>query len=246
MMKYKVIVVVLILTVTGCGYTQPSSLPRLPAESLHPSESSPLQPEEVITMKLPAPQLKGNISLEETLQARRSIIDFSDAALTIEEVSQLLWAAQGITSSRGGRTAPSAGATYPLQLYLVAGNVESLAPGVYKYHPQKHELGKIKEVDVRKELADAALNQEWVEQAPASIVIAAIYEKTTARYGDRGIRYVHLEAGHAAQNICLQAVALGLGSVPIGAFYDERVGNVTGISSGETPLYILPVGQPSQ
>lgn len=194
-------------------------------------------------MKLPAPKLKSAVSLEETLQERRSVRDYSNAALTLEEVSQLLWAAQGMTSSRGGRTAPSAGATYPLQVYLVAGNVENLTSGVYKYNPQKHDLSKIKEVDARKELADAALNQEWVELAPASIVLAAIYERTTTRYGDRGIRYVHLEAGHSAQNVCLQAVALGLGSVPVGAFDDERVITVTSISSRETPIYILPVGK---
>lgn len=194
-------------------------------------------------MKLPVPKLKSTVSLEEALQERRSVRDYSNASLNLEEVSQLLWAAQGMTSSWGGRTAPSAGATYPLQVYLVAGNVENLAPGVYKYNPQKHDLSKIREADARKELADAALNQRWVEQAPISIVIAAIYERTTTQYGDRGIRYVHLEAGHAAQNVCLQAVALGLGSVPVGAFDDERVITVIGISFRETPIYILPVGK---
>lgn len=194
-------------------------------------------------MKLPVPKLKSTVSLEEALQERRSVRNYSNASLNLEEVSQLLWAAQGMTSSWGGRTAPSAGATYPLQVYLVAGNVENLAPGVYKYNPQKHDLSKIREADARKELADAALNQRWVEQAPISIVIAAIYERTTTQYGDRGIRYVHLEAGHAAQNVCLQAVALGLGSVPVGAFDDERVITVIGISSIETPIYILPVGK---
>lgn len=194
-------------------------------------------------VKLPEPKLKGNVSLEETLLKRRSVRDYAEVVLTLEEVSQLLWAGQGITESWGGRTAPSAGATYPLEMYLAVGNVQSLVPGIYKYSPKKHELVKLSAEDVRGKLADAALSQDFVKEAPIDIVIAAAYERTTWRYGDRGIRYVHIEVGHAAQNICLQAVALGLATVPVGAYHDDRVKTIIGMPANEVPLYILPVGR---
>jgi len=195
------------------------------------------------TIALPAPRLKGKISLEETLQNRRSIREYKSTPLKLDEVSQLLWAAQGITSDWGGRTAPSAGALYPLEVYLVAGKVEGLVGGIYRYIPSGHQLVKLKDGDSRDKLSEGALNQSCVADAPISLVITAIYERTTVKYGDRGIMYVHLEAGHAAQNICLQAVALGLGAVPVGAFEDQKVIDVIGMNKSESPLYIISIGK---
>jgi SagB-type dehydrogenase family enzyme len=195
------------------------------------------------TIKLPVPEITGLVSLEETLFERRSIRDYADTPLSIKEVSQLLWAAQGITVSWGGRTAPSAGGLYPLEVYFAANRVDTLPSGVYKYIPDGHELIKIKEADVSTELYEAVLSQQWVKDGAIVIVMAAVYERTTQKYGDRGIRYVDIEVGHAAQNICLQATALNLGAVTIGAFYDDQVKNVIGLADSETPLYVIPVGK---
>jgi SagB-type dehydrogenase family enzyme len=192
---------------------------------------------------LPEPRLKSEVSLEEALLKRRSIREYANLPLTLEDVSQLLWAAQGITAEWGGRTAPSAGALYPLEVYLAVGNVENLAAGVYKYKPERHELVKVRDDDVRGELAEAALGQNFVMEAAIDIVIAAVYERTTKKYGDMGVRYTHMEAGHAAQNIYLQATALDLGMVTIGAFYDDRVKDILGMLKNETPLYVIPVGK---
>lgn len=182
-------------------------------------------------------------SLEELLRQRRSIRSYSDAPLTQDEVMKLLWAGQGITSSRGFRTAPSAGALYPLEIYVVAGNVSDLTPGIYKYNPVKDDLTLIKEGDVRTSLAVASLVQSSVAEGAIDIVIAAVYERTEVKYGSRAERYVHIEVGHAAQNICLQATALGLGLVTIGAFDDAAVAKVIGMSNDESPLYVIPVGR---
>ncbi|MBM4446480.1 MAG: SagB/ThcOx family dehydrogenase [Chloroflexi bacterium] len=182
-------------------------------------------------------------SLEELLQQRRSIREYIDAPLTQDEVMKLLWAGQGITSARGFRTAPSAGALYPLEIYLVAGNVDNLAPGIYKYNPVKNDLTLVKEGDARAILASASLGQRSVADGAIDIVIAAVYERTQIKYGPRGERYVHIEVGHAAQNICLQATALGLGLVTIGAFDDAAIAKIIGMSSDEAPLYVMPVGR---
>jgi len=192
---------------------------------------------------LPEPRLKSEVSLEEALLKRRSIREYANLPLTLEDVSQLLWAAQGITAKWGGRTAPSAGALYPLEVYLVVGTVENLAAGVYKYKPERHELVKVRDDDVRGELAKAALGQSWVKEGAIDIVIAAVYERTTKKYGDRGMMYTHMEAGHAAQNIYLQAAALDLGMVTIGAFYDDQVKDILDMPRNETPLYVIPVGR---
>lgn len=194
-------------------------------------------------IKLPPPYYKGNVTLEETLKERRSVREFSSQPLNLQEISQLLWAMQGITNSLGGRTAPSAGALYPLEIYLVVGNVKDLPIGVYKYEPFKHRLIKIKEGDKREELSYAALGQPWVKKAAVDFVIAAVYERTTRKYGERGIRYVHIEVGHSAQNLLLQATALGIGAVTVGAFYDSEVKKVVGLKNEEQPLYIIPVGK---
>uniref|UniRef100_A0A7C6A9Z0 SagB/ThcOx family dehydrogenase n=1 Tax=candidate division WOR-3 bacterium TaxID=2052148 RepID=A0A7C6A9Z0_UNCW3 len=192
-------------------------------------------------VKLPEPKYSSKISVEEALKSRRSVRSYKNEPLTIEEVSQLLWAAQGKTAEWGGRTAPSAGATYPLDTYLVCGRVNGLAAGVYKYDPQEHSIEMIKEKDVRTDLAGAAWGQSFIAKAPITIVLTAIYRRTTARYGERGIRYVHMEVGHVGQNIHLQCETMGLGTVMVGAFSDERVKEILGVKA--EPLYIIPVGR---
>ncbi|MGA3173760.1 MAG: SagB/ThcOx family dehydrogenase [Syntrophorhabdales bacterium] len=190
-------------------------------------------------IKLPKANRKGTTSIEEALNERRSVRSYSGKPLGMEQVSQLLWAASGTNLYR--RTAPSAGATYPLEIYLAVGEVEGLGPGVYHYSSSGHSLEIIGGQDVRNRLSRAALAQEMVGQAPIDIVIAAEYGRTAGHYGQRGIRYVHMEAGHAGQNVSLQAVALGLGTVMIGAFEDREVKEILGIR--EEPLYIIPVGK---
>jgi SagB-type dehydrogenase family enzyme len=194
-------------------------------------------------IKLPRPQLRGQHSLEELLQHRRSVRELAETSLTVEEISQLLWAAQGITDSGGFRTAPSAGALYPLEVYVVAATVKGVEAGVYRYLPRTHELVQKKGGDKRKELVEAALGQPSVEEAPATLAFSAVYERTMGRYGERGVRYAHIEVGHAAQNVFLQAGALGLRTVVIGAFDDDGVKSVVGMRDGEQPLYIMPVGR---
>jgi SagB-type dehydrogenase family enzyme len=194
-------------------------------------------------IKLPEPCTTSNTSVEAALSQRRSIRTYSGDKLTIEEVSQLLWAAQGITTPWGGRTAPSAGALYPLELYLVVGDVEGIGKGVYRYRPGEHELEKVKADDIRAELADAALGQECIRDAAIDIVFTAVYERTTRKYGERGTRYAHMEAGHAAQNVYLQAISLDIGTVVIGGFNDSKVAKIVNVSERENPLYIMPVGR---
>ena len=205
--------------------------------------SSRLGEEEPLEVKLPEPRPSGEMSVEETLAARRSVRSYQDEALSLTELAQLLWAAQGITAHWGGRTAPSAGATYPLEVYAVVGEVTGLEAGVFHYRPDGHLLVRRKAGDLRGELASAALGQGWVREAPVSLVIAARYERTTGRYGERGVRYVHIEVGHVGQNIYLQAEALGLGTVIVGAFDDQDVKTLLGIE--EEPLAIMPVGRPA-
>lgn len=194
-------------------------------------------------IELPEPNHDSNTSLEQTLLHRRSVREYALEPLTLAEVSQLLWAAQGITSPGGKRTAPSAGALYPLEVYLLAGEVEGLSQGTYRYLPGEHALTRTVQADRRSALSQAALDQEAVAQAPAVIIISGVYERTTVKYGDRGIRYVHMEVGSAAQNVYLQAVSMDLGTVFIGAFHDEEVTRVLSLPAEERPLCIMPVGR---
>lgn len=195
-------------------------------------------------IKLPEPRYKSTISVEEAILNRRSIRSYSDEPLKLEEISQLLWSAQGITDERRSlRAAPSAGALYPLETYLVVSNVSSLEKGIYKYEPFSHEIVKTKEGDFRNNLSLASLGQSCVRNGAVSIVFAAVYDRITRKYGKRGIGYTYMEAGHAAQNVYLQAEALGLGTVVVGAFIDDKVKEVVGFKEDETPLYILPVGK---
>lgn len=185
------------------------------------------------------------MSVEGALSARRSVRRFGAAPLALEEVAQLLWAAQGITAETGQglRTAPSAGARYPLEVALVAGEITGLAPGAYRYAPRSHSLWRAVEGDLRAELAAAALGQTWIAKAPCVAVLAGVYGRTTSKYGARGERYVHMEAGHVGQNLYLQARALGLGTTMVGAFRDTKVRKLLGFQTGETPLGILPIGR---
>ena len=194
-------------------------------------------------ISLPEPAHDGQTSIESALLMRQSIRQYAPDPLTLADVSQLLWAAQGINRPGGYRTAPSAGALYPLELYLISGQVDQLPSGVYRYHPENHNLEQLMLGDFRRELSQAALNQESVQDAPAVILITAIYQRTTGKYGERGIQYVHMEVGSAAENVYLQAVSLNLGTVFIGAFHDEQIKSLLKLDAQEQPLCLLPVGK---
>ena len=199
------------------------------------------QPNENVA--LPEPSVTGSTSLEQLLVQRRSIRDYQTTALELAEIGQLLWAAQGITHLQGLRTAPSAGALYPLELYVVAGHIEGLAQGLYHYEPGYHRLMKTSDGDLREALARAALSQGWIKHASAVIVFTADYKRTTRKYGKRGKRYVHMEAGHAAQNLFLQSESLDLATVVVGAFNDDEVTRVLRLPAKTQPLLLMPVGR---
>jgi len=194
---------------------------------------------------LPPPSQEGGMALAEAISRRKSMRYFASQPISQSQLSQILWATQGTTDSPWGRrTVPSAGATYPLEVFVVCGDngVEEIPSGIYHYNIDNHSLTQHHQRDVRSELARAALDQEFIYQAPVDIVICAEYERTLRRYGARGERYVHIEVGHAGQNIYLQATALGLATVAIGAFYDEQVRQVLRLDKQYKPLYIMPVG----
>jgi SagB-type dehydrogenase family enzyme len=199
-------------------------------------------------IQLPPPTPKGIMSLEEAIARRRSIRHLTQESISQSQLSQILWATQGVTDIRSGdRAVPSAGATYPLEIFTVSGRncIEGISDGIYRYNPESHSLTTHRQGDFRRELARAALEQEYISQAPLNIVISAIYERTMMRYGARGERYVHIEVGHAGQNIYLQATVLGLVTVAIGAFDDEEVSSVLQLDKRIKPLYIMPVGKPA-
>lgn len=187
---------------------------------------------------LPDPARQGRKSLEETLACRRSLRTFADRPLTHAHLSQLLWATQGITDRRGRRTAPSAGALYPLEVFVAS------AGGLFQYEPKSHRLVRRQASDPRAALKRAALGQEAITRAPAVFVIAAVRARTAGKYGPRATRYVHMEVGHAAQNLLLQATALDLGGVPIGAFDDQAVQQALSLPADHEPLLLVPVGSP--
>jgi SagB-type dehydrogenase family enzyme len=212
-------------------------------------EDTPISEAELEAMNpkvvsLPEPGSTGPLSVEQAIVRRRSVREFSDAPVLLKEVSQLLWAAQGITGEGGRRAAPSAGAKYPMELFVVAGNVEGLGPAVYRYIPSNHSLEVVRRGDLRGALSDEAMSQGWVETAALDIVIAGVYSKTTEKYGERGVRYVHIEAGAIAENVYLQAAALGLGTTFVGSFSDDAVKDLLRIDA--EPLGIMPVGVPGQ
>ncbi|MFW5908096.1 MAG: SagB/ThcOx family dehydrogenase [Desulfosalsimonas sp.] len=194
-------------------------------------------------IKLPEPEHDSSTSLEQTLLKRRSQRSYAETPLSLKEVSQLLWAAQGFTNKQGFRTAPSAGALYPLEIFVAAGNVQDLKHGIYRYLPKAHGLKPEIDGDKRKELWSEGLRQSPIRQAPAVFVITGVFDRTRSKYGKRGQQYVFMEAGHAAQNLCLQSVSLDIGAVTIGAFNDSGVARILGLDKNTTPLYLLPVGK---
>jgi SagB-type dehydrogenase family enzyme len=195
-------------------------------------------------LALPQSRRDSGCSLERALCARRTVRSFGVQPLRLEELAQLAWAGQGWIASDGRRTAPSAGALYPLELQIVAGNVRGLAAGAYRYRPETHGLACMAEGDRRRDLAAAAWGQAWLQEAAALLVIAAVERRTTAKYGRRGVRYTLLEAGHAAQNVLLQAAALDLDAAPVGAFGDAEVRAAAALDDEAEPLYLIAVGRP--
>lgn len=198
---------------------------------------------ESMRIKLPEPCLSGSVSIEEALKARRSIREYSKTALTVSEVAQLLWSAYGVTSPEGFRTAPSAMALYPLEFYLNVSLVEGLSPGVYQYIPVGHELKRVADASKRDELFSSSFEQTALAEAPVILVITGSYGRMKMKFGESGPDYVHMDLGHAAQNIHLQAVSLSLGTVVIAAFRRNEVSGILRLPEDETPLYMMPIGR---
>jgi len=189
------------------------------------------------SIELPKPNTQGSILLEQAIENRKSVRSFTKQGLSLDLIGQILWAGQGLRDSTSNRTVPSAGALYPLELYLVT------EEGVYHYYPDGHRMELHVEGDMRSSLSSAALGQECVAQAPATILLTAVFSRIETKYGkERSPQYIYLEAGHAAQNILLQATALGLDGVPVGAFYEEQVSKVLQLPQAHFPLYLIPLG----
>jgi SagB-type dehydrogenase family enzyme len=195
-------------------------------------------------IKFTEPRQHGAVPVEHCIRRRRSVRGFRDRKLTEDELGQLLWAAQGVSAADGKRTVSSAGALYPLELCVACGNVGELIRGVYRYSPEHHELRFVAAGPQSEKLVEAARGQEWIASAPAVVCIAAVFERTTVKYGNRGRGYVYMEAGHAAESLMLQAVALDLATTMVGAFADDEIKHVLHLASNETPLCLLPVGAP--
>ncbi len=243
-MKKPIFWTIFVLLLVLVGLSVLSRLPKFRKEN-KPAMQTPQVPHKNI-IDLPQPELKGKISLEEVISERRSRREYAPESLTLAQVSQILWSGQGITDEKTGfRSSPSAGALYPLDIYLVVGRngVGDLSEGVYHFLPKGQKLEKILTGDLRESLTKASLNQSFIAQAPMVLIITGEYERTTVKYGERGKQYVHQEAGHTAQNIYLQVESLGLGTVTIGAFDEEEIINILNLPQTYRPLYIMPVGQ---
>ncbi len=192
-------------------------------------------------IRLPEPKFKG-IPLEEAIRKRRTIRSFLRKPISLDHLSQLLWAGYGSTEGFR-RTVPSAGALYPMDLYVAIGEVEGVEKGVYHYIPAEHSLTLIHKEDVREDIAKASLYQMWMADAAVSFVITAEYRRITVKYGERGIRYAIMEAGNISQNIFLQAESLGLGAGIVGAFHDDKIMQIMRLPKNHHPLLIMPVGK---
>lgn len=224
-----------VFTIASCGLQSSG-----PPEDTQTKSSKQMQ-----NIILPQPKPDHHFPLAKSLQERRSVRAFTEQPVRLSDLSQLLWAAQGITEQRRGlRTAPSAGATFPMEVYLFAANIESVEKGFYHYRIGVHQLEMIRPGDMIDELLRSALMQSWLRQAAGIFILCADYARTTERYGERGIRYVHIESGHIGQNIALQAVALELGTTMVGAFHDEQLAEVLELPAEMAPLYIIPFGHP--
>ena len=254
MKKTVYLLVIAALTIAACKSNSNNTDSNIGNKTASNTDSIPvvdLNDPSLLSYSMPLPQTNGAMSLEKAIAQRRSRRNFEDKELSIEQLSQILWAAYGVTSPqpnhpklRGGlRTVPSAGALYPFEVYAVIGKVNGVEPGVYKYVADGHKIVRLIDKDVRKDLAVAALSQIMVENAPVVIFYSAIFERTTQKYGDRGReRYVCMDLGHSAQNVYLQAEAMGLGTCAIGAFTDKSVSEVLQLPQNEEPLYLMPVG----
>ncbi|MFH1058722.1 MAG: SagB/ThcOx family dehydrogenase [Pseudomonadota bacterium] len=204
---------------------------------------------ETLPLPLPPASRQGAISVEEALQGRRTWRAYADRALSQAQLAQVLWAAYGVTATRHGielKTAPSAGALYPLDVYAVVGEgaVEGLAAGCYHYQPGGHALVALRPGELRAEVAQASHGQRWMAKAPVILVITGQYQRCTAKYGPRGVVFTHIEAGHVGQNVCLQAQALDLRAGIVGAFDDKALAAALGLPAGHTPLLAMPLGHP--
>ena len=240
----KIVILILFFALSACAAVQGETNGSGSVKAAHPVVAE-LQHMYI----LPAPVTDGSMSVEEALSNRRSRRNFQDVPISKEQLSQILWAAYGITQPRpephlrgGLRTTPSAGATYPLEIYAIIGNVEGMEAGVYRYISEEHALVLVVPGDVRDALTAAALGQRMVREAPVTVFFSAVFYRTTRIYGERGIRYVYIELGHSAQNVYLQAEAMGLGTVAIGAFHDARVSEILNLPEDEEPLYLMPIG----
>lgn len=202
-------------------------------------EASILTPGDIMIDTLPAPRFAGPRSLEETVSHRRSVREFRATALDRGELSQLLWATQGVTSEEGKRASPSAGALYPLEVYVATGE------GLFHHEVEDHVLLKVADGDLRPAIRAASMDQSCLTSAPAVFVFTAVYERTCREYGGRGRMYVHMDVGHAAQNLLLQADALGLAGVPVAAFDPRALAEVLGSPREEEPVYLVPIGHPA-
>lgn len=196
-------------------------------------------------MELPQAKTQGTVTVEQAIDQRRTIRSYMPQRLSLDQLAQLLWAAQGVTGSQGiKRTAPSAGALYPMDVYVVAGQdcVAQIDAGVYHYEPHRHRLSRLSKKDLRDGVARAALSQMWMARAPVNLVIAAAYNRVGVKYGERGVRYAMIEAGHIGQNLFLQAEALGLKAGIVGAFHDMELQQTLNLPRAHEPLLIMPVG----
>ncbi len=243
MTRKGLLILVLIIIILASALTAFFLYFSIPTETENPSRTV------MAVVKLPEPDLKGNMSVEEVIQNRRSVRVYADKSLSLTDVSQLMWAAQGITDEETNfRTTPSSGRTYPLEVYLVVGNggVEGVEEGIYHYNTTNHELEKMLSGDRRSDLSKAANGQGAVADAPVDIVITGNYQRTMNKYGNNNlsVRFVHLEAGHAGENIYLEATARGLVTVSIGSFNDDTVKALLNVPEDETTFYIFPVGFP--
>ncbi len=204
------------------------------------SATSPSSP---VVVKLPPPGTGGGLSVEQALSQRRSLRAFAPGALTLAELAQLCWSAQGITDAKGHRTVPSAMATYPLDVYVVAGNVSGLAAGVYRYRNKEHDLERLADGDARDRLVDQVAPQLWIRSAPVALVVTGTLSRMGKRAGNRGATFMAVEAGEVAQSVFLQAVSLGLGSTYVGGFNPDALRKFLNLPAGEEGLAILPIGR---
>ncbi len=196
---------------------------------------------EPVFVDLPKPQTKGKVSVEQALQQRRSFREPSEKPITLKEVGQLCWAAQGVTDDKGHRTAPSAMASYPLELYVLAGNVSDFDPGLYRYEPAGHRLELMKEGNPVEGFTKKAARQEWIAKAPVIFVISG-KAKTIAKMKGTGLRMTSIETGLAAQGFLLQAQAMGLGSTFVGGFNLAQACKFLRLPAKDVVLGVLPVG----